>query len=273
MTPTMGTVRSADGTVIAYEHVGRGPALVMVDAASGFRGFGPMRGLAALLADRFTVFCYDRRGRGESGDTPPYTVDREVDDLRALVAEAGGSAYLFGFSSGAVLALLAAARGVPVAGLALLEPPLDFAAPPAAPGEGLAGEIAALVAAGRRGDAVAHFQRQIGVPAELVEGMRQGSLWPTLEGLAHTLVYDLTVTGCLSRAEASAVTVPALVVHSESSDERLRGWARDVAEALPAGRLRGMAGDWHQVPEDALAPVLTEFLLGVRRGDAADPVA
>src|SRR5918996_3561530 len=121
---TTSTVRSEDGTSIAYERIGTGPPLVIVDAALGFRGFGPMGELAGLLAGDFMVVTYDRRGRGESTDTPPYAVEREVEDLAALIAAAGGSAFVYGFSSGAVLGLHAAARGLPITKLALLEPPL-----------------------------------------------------------------------------------------------------------------------------------------------------
>jgi pimeloyl-ACP methyl ester carboxylesterase len=129
---TARTVRSADGTSIAFSQVGTGPALVLVDAAAGFRGFGPMGPLAVELAPEFTVFTYDRRGRGESTDTPPYAVEREVEDLQALIEAAGGSACVYGFSSGAVLALRAAADGLPIEKLALMEPPLelDEKAPP-----------------------------------------------------------------------------------------------------------------------------------------------
>ncbi|MCW3820328.1 alpha/beta fold hydrolase [Micromonospora sp. DR5-3] len=271
--PVEGTVRSADGTTIAYERSGSGPTVVMVDAAGGFREMGPMRPLAALLADEFTVVCYDRRGRGGSSDTAPYHVDREVDDLRALVAEVGAPACLFGFSSGAVLALVAAARGLPVERLALLEPPLDLSSTPT--GEpGLAAEIAGLVAAGRRGDAVAHFQASIGVPAELTEGMRESPWWPALERLAHTLVYDLTIVDALPADELAQVTVPTLVVDSEQSDARLREWAAGVAAALPHSHRRSMRGDWHQVPEADLAPALADFFAGrANVAGSAEPTA
>ncbi|MFJ6198877.1 alpha/beta fold hydrolase [Micromonospora sp. NPDC092111] len=259
--PTEGTVRSADGTTIAYERSGDGPAVILVDAAGGFRDFGPMRSLAALLAPTCTVICFDRRGRGASTDTAPYTVDREVDDLRALVAVAGGAAGLYGFSSGAVLALLAAARGVPVTRLA----PLDLTGEPD-PDPGLAAEVAALVAAGRRGDAVALFQSRIGVPEELTAGLRHSPFWPALESSAHTLVHDLALTRALSPAELATVTVPTLVAQSANSDARLRGWARGVAGALPDGRHLSLAGDWHQVTVEELAPVLAGFLTDRRDG-------
>ncbi len=157
----MGTVEkvtSADGTSIAVEREGDGPALVLVDAAGSFRGFGPMGALPGALAPEFTVVTYDRRGRGESADTAPYSVDKEVDDLRAVIEAAGGSAFVYGFSSGAVLALHAAACGLPITKLALLEPPLALDDEPSDPAEqDLQAEIAELIAADRRGDAIVQF--------------------------------------------------------------------------------------------------------------------
>jgi pimeloyl-ACP methyl ester carboxylesterase len=252
-------VRSADGTSIAFDRVGSGPAIVLVDAAAGFRGFGPMGPLAGALAPEFTVFTYDRRGRGESTDTQPYAVEREVEDLHALVAAAGGSACVYGFSSGAVLALRAAADGLPIEKLALMEPPLelDEQAPPE---PDLGAEVAELVAAGRRGDAVEHFNRSIGVPEEVMAGLRQAPFWPALEALAHTLVYDTVITSsALPPERLPAVATPTLVLASAGSDERLLGWAGAVADALPNGSLRTMKGEWHGVPLEGLAPVLSEF--------------
>ncbi len=246
---------STDGTTIAYEQVGTGPALVMVDPASGFHGFRPTEPLIPLLAERFTVFTYDRRGRGDSGDTLPYAVDREVEDLRSVIAAAGGSAYVFGFSSGAALALHAAGPGV--LGLALLEPPVDFEAPPSP----LGAEVTELVAAGRRGEAMEHFNRSIGVPEELIEGLRQAPFWPGLEALAHTLVYDTLVTDSLTPQRVAAIEIPTLVVNSEGSDERLVRWSREVAAALPNGRHRSLPGEWHLVDPKLLAAEMTAFFL------------
>ena len=254
-------VSSPDGTSIAFTRVGAGPALVLVDAAGGYRGFGPMGELAANLEPRFTVFTYDRRGRGESTDTPPYAVDREIDDLQAIIDLAGGSAFVYGFSSGAVLGLAAAARGIAIPKLGLLEPPLDVDGGPAVQPD-LAAEIASLVAAGRRGDAVEHFNRSIGVPANIVSGMREQPFWPGLEAIAHTLAYDVTITGSMSGATLRTVTTPSLVLASDASDGRLRGWARGVSEALPKASLRMLKGEWHGVAATAIAPVLTEFFLG-----------
>jgi pimeloyl-ACP methyl ester carboxylesterase len=257
---TVGTVGSADGTSVAFERTGTGPALILVDAALGFRGFGPMGELAGLMAGDFTVFTYDRRGRGESTDTPPYAVDREVEDLAALIEEAGGSAFVYGFSSGAVLGLHAAARGLPMRKLGLLEPPILLDDQPE---EGdLGAEIAELVAAGRWGDAVEHFNRSIGVPEEMVAGMRDAPYWPALEAAAHTLVYDTAITSSVTPEMLSTISTPTLVVGSEASGEYLQSSGRAVAEGVSNGRYVALKGEWHGVPLKDLAPVLTEFFTG-----------
>nr|WP_203890682.1 alpha/beta hydrolase [Planobispora longispora] len=253
---------SRDGTRIAFEKAGAGPVLVLVDAAGGFRGFGPMGSLAERLADRFTAVTYDRRGRGESGDTPPYAVEREIEDLAAVIEASGGRAFVHGFSSGAVLGLLGAAAGLPISMLSLLEPPIILDQPPQDDEGDLAAEIDELVAAGRRADAVEHFHRSIGVPEEITAGMRQAPFFPMLEGIAHTLAYDSRITPAVSRDTLRSVTVPALVVNSESSDDRLRGWAEGVAAALPRGRHLALKGDWHGVPDDVLVPALADFFGG-----------
>ncbi|MBE3016181.1 alpha/beta fold hydrolase [Microbispora sp. NEAU-D428] len=256
----MATVTSRDGTRIGFEQVGTGPSLVLVDAAGGFRGFGPMSSLAGRLAGKFTVVTYDRRGRGESGDTPPYAVEREVEDLAAVIEAAGGAAFVHGFSSGAALALLGAAAGLPISMLSLLEPPIALDQPPQ---EGdLAAEIDELVAAGRRADAVEHFHTSIGVPPEITAGMRQAPFFPMLEGVAHTLAYDSRITPAVSLATLQSVIVPTLVVNSEASDDRLRGWAEDVATALPRGCHLTLKGEWHGVSNDELASALADFFGG-----------
>jgi pimeloyl-ACP methyl ester carboxylesterase len=258
----MSTLTSSDGTSIAYEWAGTGPAVILVDAASCFRGFGPMGPLAEALGSRFTVFRYDRRGRGESTDTPPYAVEREIEDLKAVIEAAGGSAFVYGFSSGAVLALHAAAYGLAIGKLALLEPPLELEKPPAEPD--LGAEVAELVAAGRRGEAVEHFNNSIGVPAEMVAELRQSPAWPALEALAHTLVYDTVITSTFPAERLTAIEVPTLVIDSEGSDDRLHKWARGVADALPDGTHRSLKGEWHGVLAEDLAAVLADFFLGRR---------
>jgi pimeloyl-ACP methyl ester carboxylesterase len=254
----IGRVISSDGTSLAFERVGAGPAVILVDAAGNFRGFSPMPQLAEALAPTFTVFTYDRRGKGASTDTLPYTVDRELEDLQALIHLAGGSAFVHGFSSGATLALLAAERNLGIGKLSLLEPPLrvDGTAPPAS---GISGEVAKLIVTGRRGDAYMHWLRGIGVPTEMIAQMRQSPIWPALEATAHTLIYDSLIPGSLPPERLAAITIPVLVVGSEGSNDQLRNWVRGVANALPSADAQFLPGIWHGVTAGHLAPALTEF--------------
>ena len=189
----MAKVISSDGTGIAFDRAGQGPPLILVDGALCSRSFGPMPKLAPLLTGHFTVFTYDRRGRGESGDTQPYAVGREIEDIQALIREAGAPAFLLGLSSGAALAAEAAARGLPVEALALYEPPymVDPAAP--RPPADFEAQLRKLVAAGRRGDAVRLFMKVVGLPKFLIAVMRFFPMWPKLEAVAHTLAYDAAV--------------------------------------------------------------------------------
>lgn len=252
---TASRVLSADGTTIAYERSGSGPAVVLVDGAMCYRESGPTRPLAELLASDFTVFAYDRRGRGDSDDTAPYSIEREIEDLAAIVEEAGGSANAYGVSSGAVLAMHAAASGVPLARLALFEPPIEMDDDRESE---LTSELRELVAAGRRREAVEHFQTSIGVPPEIVAGMDPQAL-AALESIAPTLVYDCLICDAGTREMVTSVTAPAIVIDSEASSGNLTGWAATVAEALPNGSHVSLAGRWHVVPDDDLVPVLTEF--------------
>ncbi|HJW63750.1 MAG TPA: alpha/beta fold hydrolase, partial [Actinomycetes bacterium] len=181
-------VTSSDGTTIAFERSGAGPALIAVDAAGSYRDFRPFPPPVDLLAEDFTVYLYDRRGRGASTDTLPYAVEREVDDLAALIAKAGGSASVYAMSSGSLLALHAAASGLAIPRLALFEPPIEPNETPT--GEtAFTAELAELVAAGRRRDAVEFFHRGIGVPEEVM-AQTTPPVWAKLEAVAHTLVYD-----------------------------------------------------------------------------------
>ncbi len=257
----IGRVTSSDGTSIAFERMGTGPAIILMDAAGNFRGFSPMPQLAEALSQSFAVFTYDRRGKGASTDTLPYAVDREIDDLRALIEVAGGSAFVHGFSSGAVLALLGAERGIGIPKLSLLEPPLRVEATQPPP-SGMSGEVAKLVITGRPGDACERWLRGIGVPAEMIAGMRESPIWPALEATAHTLVYDSLITGSMPPDRLAAISTPALVLASEGSSDQLRNWARGVAEALPNASARFLPGTWHGVSAEHLAPALTEFFIG-----------
>jgi len=253
---TAGKVISSDGTSIAFERYGAGPALVLVDAAGSYRDFRPMRPPVERLAEHFTVYLYDRRGRGESTDTLPYAVQREVDDLAALIAEAGGSARVYGMSSGCLVALHAAAGGLAIPKLALFEPPVE--PDEEATGESaFTAELAALVAAGRR-RAVEFFHRGIGVPEEVMAQMPPES-WAALEAVAHTLVYDCRISDATSLRLLRSVTAPTLVLDSQGSGGELSGMAATVVGALPNASHRSLAGAWHGVPDEVLAPVLVEF--------------
>jgi pimeloyl-ACP methyl ester carboxylesterase len=250
-------VTSRDGTSIAFQRSGAGPALIVVDAAGNYRDFRPLRAPVELLAADFTVYVYDRRGRGGSTDTQPYAVEREVEDLAALIGEAGGSALVYAMSSGCLLALHAAASGLAIPRLALFEPPIE---PNEAPtgGTGFTAELAELVAAGRRRDAVEFFHRGIGVPAEIMAQMTP-PVWAALEAVAPTLVYDCVLSDTMSLALIRSVKAPTLVVDSQGSTGELTGMAATVVEALPDGTHRSLAGAWHGAADEALAPVLTEF--------------
>jgi len=251
------SVRSADGTRIAFDRNGRGPSMILVEPSAHYRDFSAFSGLVPLLARQFTVYTYDRRGRGESTDTAPYSPDREVEDVEALIAECGGSAYLYGFSSGALLALRAAAHGLAIPRLAVLEPPLqdDGAESP----DPLTAELAELVAAARNRDAVERFHQSIGVPEEILAEMRDTPQWEKMASIAHTLVYDCMISDSTTSALLRSVKVPTLVLDSAGSTDDLTGWAAITAAQLPHGSHLSLAGEWHGVPDDILALALVEF--------------
>jgi pimeloyl-ACP methyl ester carboxylesterase len=254
----MHTTTSADGTRIAYELAGAGDPVVFVTGA--FNDRTTCAPLAAELRDRFTVITYDRRGRGDSADTLPYSVERELDDLDALIAVAGGSANVFGFSSGAVLALLAAARGSAINRLALYEAPIRPGWAPAS--QELVDRLAALIAAGRRGDAVALFQTDgIGLPAETVAELRGAPFWPALEAMAHTAVYDATITGPAAPAAAdlTRVKMPTIVLNGATTWGPMEQWQRAIADALPDARHQRLSGgENHTIDPPATAVAVAE---------------
>jgi pimeloyl-ACP methyl ester carboxylesterase len=260
---TTGGVTSADGTTIAFGRSGAGPGIILVHGAFTDRTHPTLAGVAAALAPWFTVFNYDRRGRGGSGDTQPYAVDRETEDLAALVAAAGGEAMVFGGSSGAGLALAAAARYPAVTKLALWEPP--YHVDPSAPHlpDDFAERIASLVTAGRRGDAVELFLVEAAqAPAGMVAGMRQHPSWPESEAVAHTLAYEAAVMGpgnTLPTARLAAIAQPTLVLTGGASPAWLASAGRAVAAAIPGAVRRVLAGQTHNVSPEALAPELLEF--------------
>ncbi len=262
----MNKVPSQDGTPIAFDRSGEGPAVILVGGAFQYRAIDPRTTqLAASLSQHFTVFHYDRRGRGDSGDTQPYAVEREIEDLEALIQEAGGSAFVFGMSSGAVLSLEAAARGLTIKKLALYEPPFnagDDTARQAA--EHYTKQLTALLAAGRRGDAVALAMTTFGAPAEAVAGMRQTPLWSLFEAVVPTLAYDNTIMGdgSVPTKLMASVTVPTLVIDGGASPAFMQNAAQAAADALPNAGRRTLEGQTHDVAPEVLAPVLEEFFAG-----------
>jgi alpha-beta hydrolase superfamily lysophospholipase len=258
----MDETHSSDGTTIAFDRLGAGPPVVLVSGASTARSIHAR--LAELLAADFTVFNYDRRGRGDSGDTPPYSVQREVEDLQAVIAAAGGSAAVFGNSSGAVLALHAAAAGLPVTRLALWEPP--FMTDPDAPRRQreYVTRLTRLLDAGRRGDAMALFMTSIGLPEAMIAGMRQAPMWPGMEALASTLAYDAAVMGdsLVPAGVVASVEAPTLVLDGGETGAWAANAARALTAALPDAARRTLDGQDHNVAWDVLAPVLREFFIG-----------
>jgi pimeloyl-ACP methyl ester carboxylesterase len=262
----MNTVVSADGSRIAYEVSGDGPPLIIVDGAMCYRASGPSRPLAAELASDFTVFAYDRRGRGDSPNAE-FSTAREIEDVEALVKEAGGTAYLFGPSSGAVLALEAANAGVGATKLAMYEPVVivdDKHAP--APESALA-DMRRLIAEDRRGDAVATFMKSVDVPGFVVAMMKLFPMWKKLKGVAHTLPNDLALVDGLRQGRPlpadrwTTATMPTLVAAGGKTPPYLRSSAAAMAEVLPNATYREVPGQTHLVKAKALAPVLRDFFL------------
>jgi acetyl esterase/lipase len=259
----MATTTSKDGTTIAVEANGSGLPVVLVAGALQPRiGTAPV---AALLEGDYTVYNYDRRGRGESGNTQPYAPEREVEDLEAVIGMAGGTAFVFGTSSGGNLALRAAASGAPITKLALWEPNflVDDSRPPLE--ADYAEHQAELVAADRRGDAVEHFMTHaVGMPSEFVAPMRELPFWPAMEAVAHTLAYDGAIVGesmsgrPLDTHLFAAVTTPTLVLEGGQAPWLVAG-ARALAEALPNAEVRRLEGQTHDVAPDVLAPALKAF--------------
>ena len=259
----MRQVLSLDGTIIAFDQLGNGPAIILVGGASTDRSENST--LTALLAKRFTVFNYDRRGRGDSGDMAPYAVVREIEDFEALIHEAGGDAFVVGFSSGAALALQAAARGLPIKKLALFEPPFIVDDSQPRPPTDLASRFNEMITSGRRGDAVEYFMTKVvGLPMEFATQARNTPWWPAQEAMAHTLVYDATIMGdfSLPKEQAASVKAPTLVIAGESSFPFMRTTAQTLAAALPNGLSLILEGQTHDVAPQVLASVLEEFLLG-----------
>jgi Predicted hydrolases or acyltransferases (alpha/beta hydrolase superfamily) len=262
----MGVTFSKDGTRIAYDKTGDGPPLIIV--AGAFQDRMAMAAYAGSLSKRFTVYNYDRRGRGESGDTQPYAIEREIEDIDALISEAGGSAFVFGGSSGGVLTLDAAAHGSHITKLAVYEPPfvVDDSRDPVP--EDIVEQLQDMIASGRRGDAAKTFMTKGSLmPAEMVDGMRTQPFWPGVEAVAHTLVYDAmimdgTMQGTpLPANRWAAVTIPTLVIYGGAGSAWSRNAAEALVELLPNAEQQKLEGQFHELTPDVLTPVLEDFFL------------
>jgi pimeloyl-ACP methyl ester carboxylesterase len=260
------TTTSKDGTTIAFDQLGTGPGLILVGGAFEQRAMDSETAQLArepLLAEHFSVITYDRRGRGESSDTLPYAVEREIDDIEALIDEAGGSAFVYGISSGAALAFEAAlALGGKVKKLALYEPPYNDDETARQAWRDYRKQLGEVLAEGRRGDAVGLFMTLLGMPADHLAGMRQHPMWPMFEAVAPTLAYDAAAMGedaSVPSERASALRVPTLVMDGGATEwPFMHTTALALAKAIPDAQHRTLDGQTHEVAASALAPVLVE---------------
>lgn len=249
----MYSVTSRDSTKIAYDKVGQGPALILVAGAFSYRKFPGQVQLANILSKHFTVYNYDRRGRGDSGDTQPYAIEREIEDLQSMIDEAGGSAHVYGLSSGAVLALQAAARGGNITKLALHEPPFVVDAADPKPPNDFVLQVSELIAANRRAETIKYFMTKgMGAPSFVVSLMRiMPGVWSKLMAVAHTLPYDAALLEEYMGGKSlpadlwSTVTIPTLVLEGTESPAALRHGALALAGVLPNARLQSKKGLGH----------------------------
>jgi pimeloyl-ACP methyl ester carboxylesterase len=263
----MSTVTSADGTTIAFETYGEGRPLILIDGATAHRAVNPANAeVGKLLSDEFRTYVYDRRGRGQSTDTAPYAIEREIEDIAALIEDAGQPAILFGWSSGCLLALDAAAAGLPVAGLALFEPPVvvDDSRPPL-PADYVE-QLDAFVAEGRRDQAAELFMTAAaGMPPEAIAGIKQSPYWAPVEEIAHTISYDGRIMGTtmsgnpLPADRWSAIKVPVLVLNGDNTWPTLVTGAQAIATHLPTATLKAIPGENHSTAPTTLAPTLQAF--------------
>jgi pimeloyl-ACP methyl ester carboxylesterase len=261
-TNTIQTVTSRDGTTLGAEVTGSGPAVVLISGGSVDRGAN--NGLAAVLANDFTVWNFDRRGRGDSGDTLPYAVDREIEDVKAVIEAAGGHAHLYGTSSGAGLALEAAAAGANVDRLVLWEPPYSVD-PAGRPPADSAERLERMVAEGRRDDAATFFMvEMVGLPADFANFARTQPWWQGQLTLAHTLAYDARIMGdyAVPTETAARVTAPTLILTGGASFALFRPTAEALVAAMPNASTVVLEGQEHNVDPGVLGPAMAEFLRG-----------
>jgi pimeloyl-ACP methyl ester carboxylesterase len=258
----MRKVVSRDGTTIAYEKAGEGPPLVLL--GGGFRDHTVFDSLVPLLTPYCTTYVYDRRGRGESGDSPHYAIAREVEDLTAVIEEAGGRAAVFGGSTGGILALETALAGAGISRLALLEPPYRMPGHQR-PAEDFPDRLNALLAQDRRSEAAEFFLAElVGFSPEEIGHWKNSPMWAANEAMAHTLPYDTALCGDgrLPAERLASLDVESVVISSESTGGWLLAAARATAAALPRGRHLALPGVWHKVPPEVLAPAVAQFVTG-----------
>ncbi len=265
----VGTVTSKDGTKIAYDATGTGPALIVVHGATQFRAFdSSLAILAGLLKDRFTVINYDRRGRGESGNTLPFSPQREIEDIAALIAgPAGGRASIMGFSSGSVVALEAAVAGLPIDKVIMYEPPFVVAGSPFPPPPvDYVEKLNAMTASGDVDAAPAYFMATVGMPLEAIAGAKQSPMWPTMQSIGPTIAYDgqfmfdAYYTAGKFPARWHKATMPVLVVNGDASFPFMPAAAEAVATELPNASRKVLKGQDHGPKPDVFAPVIRDFL-------------
>ncbi|WP_127582569.1 alpha/beta fold hydrolase [Paenibacillus koleovorans] len=266
----MSTVISKDGTTIAYETVGQGPAVIFVDGALNSRSMSLAMPIAKRMAGSFTGYLYDRRGRGESGNTLPWSLDREIEDLEALIDAAGGSAYVLGLSSGALLALEATEKLAPgkVKKLALYEAPMILDNSRAPLGEPALQQVKQYIVADRRGDAMSFFMRAVEVPGFMLMLMKLSPMWKKVSKVAHTLVYDFEIATPYQAGKPlpanhwSAVTIPTWVGVGSKSHAWMINAQKALAEMLPNATLHTLPKQTHIVKPAAIQPELERFLMG-----------
>jgi pimeloyl-ACP methyl ester carboxylesterase len=268
----MNTVISKDGTRIAYDVYGQGPAVILVDGATASRAFGGSAQLAQRLArEGFSTYAYDRRGRNESGDTQPYAVAREIEDIEALIDQAGGTADLYGISSGGALALeAAAALGDKLKKLAVYEVPYMGVDPARVPAREIFTNTRQLVSEGKNGEAFAEYMGKLaGLPAEMLAGMRQAPFWPMMEAVAPSLVNDATVMFgrdfTPQKKLLEKITIPVLALSGDVDmlpgvdTSFMAKAAQVIANMVPHGKYQLLSGQSHDVDVEVIAPILSEF--------------
>ncbi|WP_256757772.1 alpha/beta fold hydrolase [Cohnella sp. WQ 127256] len=268
----MNSVASRDGTKIAYDKMGVGPALILVAGAFSYRKFPGQVQLANLLSEHFTVYNYDRRGRGDSEDTQPYAIEREIEDLQAMIDEAGGSANVWGLSSGAVLALQAAAKGLNITKLALHEPPFVVEVADRTAPANFVMHVKELISADRRAETIKYFMTKgMGAPSFVISMMRiMPGVWSKLMAVAHTLPYDAALLEGFMEGNKlpdklwSTVSMPTLVIEGTESPASLRHGAKALANVLPNAQLLSKKGLGHtkKLASKMIAPELTAFFQG-----------